>query len=165
MKSLHLSERDQDQQGYMEQVVRYFVIRYSRLDVDDSENYNEFLTNEILRIVESGSINFNNEESIFKRVFNLIYRVLDEDCFKKYSSEKSKFLGPVLVGAYEVILPGLIKNLDYFEKDDKSDELISLVKSIYTKAEYLDAVRRGVRPVTRLKKLVAYSEELFRIEN
>ncbi len=165
IKSMPISERDQDQQGYMEQVVRYFVIRYSELDVDDSENYNEFLTNEILKIVDKDVIDYESEKEIFHKTFDLINNVFDEDGFKKYDTTKGKFLGPVLVGAYEVILPGLINNLEYFEKDENREKLSELVKSIYEKEGYNAAVKRGVRPVTRLKKLVGFSKELFSIEN
>lgn len=165
VKSMPISERDQEQQGYMEQVIRYFVIRYSYVDVDNSENYNEFLTNEILKIVDEEKIDYEYEKEVFHRTFGLINDVFNEDGFKKYDKTKEKFLGPVLVGAYEVILPGIIENLDYFEKRENTEKLVLIVKSIYEKENYNDAVKRGVRPVTRFKKLTTFSKELFKIED
>jgi hypothetical protein len=70
-----------------------------------------------------------------------------------------------LVGAYEAIIPGLIDNLDFYEQKDNHASLIDLVKGIYKEVNYLDAVKRGVRPVTRLKKLANFSRELFGNEN
>ena len=43
-----ISEKDADEQGYIELVVKYFVLRYSEFEVRDSENYNNFITDEIL---------------------------------------------------------------------------------------------------------------------
>jgi uncharacterized protein with ParB-like and HNH nuclease domain len=165
IKSIPISERDQEQQGYMEQVIRYFVIRYSELNIDDSENYNEFLTNEILEIIDEQKIIYEDEKAIFKRTFDLINSVFDEDGFKKYDFTKNKFLGPVLVGAYEAIIPGLTENLDFFGQQENNEKLKGIVKSIYGKTEYNSAIKRGVRPVTRLKRLVEFSKELFRIED
>lgn len=165
IESIPISERDQEQQGYMEQVIRYFVIRYSDLDIDDSENYNDFLTNKIIELVDENKIDYKNEQILFRRLFTLMNCLFGEDGFKKYDKTKNKFLGPVLVGSFEAIIPGLVENLDFFEKKKNHNQLKSIVKSIYDNEKYNDAVRRGVRPVTRLKKLVSYSKELFRFED
>ncbi len=165
IKSIPLSERDEEQQGYMEQVVRYFVLKYSKLIVDDSSNYNDFLTDEIINIIDQQMIDKEIDTDIFERTFKLLYSVFEENSFKKFDYLKDRFLGPVLVGAYEVIIPGLINNLDYYEKSENHNKLIQIIKNIYNQEQYLDAVKRGVRPVTRLKRLAQYSRELFSNED
>lgn len=165
MKSIPLSERDEEQQGYMEQVVRYFVLKYSDLNVDDSTNYNDFLTNEIIDIIDKKMINQQLDRNIFNRIFKLIERVFEDNAFKRFVYEKDKFSGPVLVGAYETIIPGLIRNIDFYESEVNHGKLITIVKDIYKNEKYQDAVRRGVRPVTRLKKLAELSMELFNHED
>lgn len=164
-KAMPLSERDEEQQGYMEQVVRYIVLRYSTLEVEDSANYNEFLTNEIVKIMDNKVIDFESERRIFERTFRLLYTVFEENSFKKYDDVKDRFLGPVIVGSYEAIIPGLTQNIDFFDKEERYEELFEKIKSIYKNDDYLDAVKRGVRPVTRLKKLVKLSRELFKSED
>jgi uncharacterized protein with ParB-like and HNH nuclease domain len=164
-KSIPLSEKDEEQQGYMEQVIRYFVLKYSKLDIDDWTNYHDFLTDEIINIIDSKVINYDSDRQLFKRIFCLLYELFEDSAFKKYDYEKNKFTGPVLVGAYEAIIPGLIDNLDFYEQKDNHASLIDLVKGIYKEVNYLDAVKRGVRPVTRLKKLANFSRELFGNEN
>jgi len=45
VKAIPISEKDADEQGYLELVVKYFILRYSDLEVSDSENYNNFFFN------------------------------------------------------------------------------------------------------------------------
>jgi uncharacterized protein with ParB-like and HNH nuclease domain len=165
LKAIPLSERDQEQQGYMEQIVRYFVLKYSNLEVEDSANYNNFLTEEIIKIIDNKLIDNEEDLKVFERVFNLLYSLFDESAFKKYDYSKEKFLGPVLVGAYEVIIPGLVNNLDFYERTENHNKLVELIKSIYNQEQYLESIKRGVRPVTRLKRLAQFSRELFKYED
>lgn len=159
--ALPLSEKDADEQGYLELVVKYFVLRLSSLDVSDSENYNNFITDEIIRLLD-GKIEFDKETVMFERVFKLIYEVMGEQAFKKYDRAKKNHLGPVLVGAYEAIIPGLSDNLDYYECH--REELKERIDGIYSKNEYSEATRRGIRPVSRVKKLAALSRESFDVK-
>src|SRR5699024_11003069 len=108
-----ISEKDADEQGYMELVTKYFVLRYSQFQVSDSENYNDFLTDEILRLIDNDSIDFKKETELFNRTFELLHDVMDENAFKRYDTEKGKSCGAVLVGAYEAIIPGLTENIEF----------------------------------------------------
>lgn len=158
--TLPLSEKDVEEQGYLELVVKYFVLRLSELDVSDSENYNNFITDEIIELLDE-KIDFSIEKDIFTRVFNLLNRVMGENAFKKYDSKKGH-IGPVLVGAYEVIIPGVSDNLEYYEEN--TNVLKNRIDMIYTTDEYLGATKRGIRPVSRIKKLTALSREKFNVK-
>ena len=116
VKAIPISEKDADEQGYLELVVKYFILRYSDLEVSDSENYNNFLTDEILRLINADIIDLEKESEVFKKTFDLLYRVMDENAFKKYDKRKEKSCGAVLVGAYEAIIPGLTENIDHFQE-------------------------------------------------
>ena len=39
-------------------VVKFFILRYSKFSVSDSENYNNFLTDEILELINKNNIHF-----------------------------------------------------------------------------------------------------------
>ncbi len=88
VKAIPISEKDADEQGYLELVVKYFILRYSDLEVSDSENYNNFLTDEILRLINADIIDLEKESEVFKKTFDLLYRVMDENAFKKYDKRK-----------------------------------------------------------------------------
>ena len=159
INAVPISEKDSEEQGYLELVVKYFVLRYSNFEVSDSENYNNFLTDEILDLINKDSIDFEKESELFKQTFDLLYDVMDENSFKKYDAEKSKSCGAVLVGAYEAIIPGLTANINYYK--DHKPELEEMIKGVYNTEAYLAATKRGVRPIGRIKKLVEFSKENF----
>lgn len=154
-----ISEKDADEQGYIELVVKYFVLRYSEFEVSDSENYNNFITDEILSLIDDKKIEREKDEDIFKRTFKLIFDVMGENAFKRYNPEKDTHCGPVLVGAYEAIVPGVSENIEYYEKN--REMLENRIDDIYTSKEYNDATKRGVRPVARIKKLAIASRKLL----
>ena len=159
INAVPISEKDADEQGYIELVVKYFVLRYSAFEVSDSENYNNFITDEILSLIDDKKIEREKDTDIFKRTFKLIFDIMGENAFKRYNPEKGTHCGPVLVGAYEVIVPGVSENLEYYEKNQEI--LKTCIDDIYTSKEYNDATKRGVRPVARIKKLVTASRELL----
>lgn len=154
-----ISEKDADEQGYIELVVKYFVLRYSEFEVSDSENYNNFITDEILSLIDDKKIKREKDEDIFKRTFKLIFDTMGENAFKRYNPEKDTHCGPVLVGAYEAIVPGVSENIEYYEKNHEM--LKKCIDDIYTSKEYNDATKRGVRPVARIKKLAIASRKLL----
>lgn len=43
---------------------------------------------------------------------------MGENAFKRYNPEKDTHCGPVLVGAYEAIVPGVSENIEYYEKNN-----------------------------------------------
>ncbi|MBS6560888.1 MAG: DUF262 domain-containing protein [Clostridiales bacterium] len=159
INAVPISEKDSEEQGYLELVVKYFILRYSKFDISDSENYNNFLTDEILKLINKDDIDFIKEEDIFKKTFDLLYKVMDENSFKKYDKEKNRSYGSVLVGAYEAIIPGLTDNISYYQENEI--ELENLIKNLYSSEEYLAATKRGIRPVGRIKKLAGFSKEIF----
>lgn len=154
-----ISEKDADEQGYIELVVKYFVLRYSDFDVSDSENYNNFITDEILSLIDDGKMEQEKDEEIFKETFKLIFDVMGENAFKRYNSEKRIHCGPVLVGAYEAIVPGVSENIEYYLENH--DILKERIDEIYVSPEYAEATKRGVRPVARIKKLAIASRKLL----
>lgn len=159
INAVPISEKDSEEQGYLELVVKYLVLRYSNFEVSDSENYNNFLTDEILDLINKDIIDFEKECDLFKKTFDLLYETMDENSFKKYDTDKGKSCGAVLVGAYEAIIPGLTNNIDYYQENKA--ELVQLIKNIYSADAYLTSTKRGIRPVGRIKRLVEFSKENF----
>ena len=137
-----ISEKDADEQGYIELVVKYFVLRYSEFEVRDSENYNNFITDEILSLIDDEKIEREKDEDIFKRTFKLIFNIMGENAFKRYNPEKDTHYGPVLVGAYEAIVPGVSENIEYYEKNHEM--LKKCIDDNYTSQEYNEIGRAHV---------------------
>ena len=161
-KSVPISEKEAEEQGYTELVVKFFILKYSKFEVSDSENYNDFLTDEMLVILNKSNIDFESDKKLFKRIFGLLYDTMDENAFKKYDEGKKRHIGPVLVGAYEAIIPGLIEYIDYY--DNHKEELKRRIDRLYVSDAYQEATKRGIRPITRMKRLVHTSKELLNVE-
>lgn len=57
------------------------------------------------------------------------------------------------------IIPGLTANIDYYQEN--TEELSEVIKQVYSSDGYLAAIKRGVRPVGRIKRLAEFSKEIF----
>lgn len=159
-QALPLTEKDEKEQGYIELVVKYFVLKYSSLsEVSDSENYNTMLTNEVLKIIDTHQIDFDKDKKIFQEIFSLLADVLGESSFKKYDANKNRHSGAVLVGAYEAIIAGLTKEICYYELHKEALE--NKIDAMYEQDEYCKAIKRGTRPVSRMKQLIAFGRKYF----
>ena len=159
-QALPLTEKDEKEQGYIELVVKYFVLKYSSLsEVSDSENYNTMLTNEVLKIIDTHQIDFDKDKKVFQEIFSLLADTLGESSFKKYDTNKGKHSGAVLVGAYEAIIAGLTKEIGYYGLHKKT--LKNKIDAMYEQDEYCKAIKRGTRPVSRMKQLIAFGRKYF----
>lgn len=158
-RAIPISEKEIEEQGYLELVVKYFVLRYSQLNVSDSENFNNFLTDEILELINQNTIDYDAEKETFQKTFDLLFEVMEESAFKRYDSEKEKNTGAVLVGAYEAIIPGLSDNLTQYSENSK--DLKDKINKMYFDDNYINSTKRGIRPVSRIKKLASFSKEYF----
>ena len=157
---LPLPDSSADEQGYLEFIVRYFILRYANIkDADEKLNINDYFTEEIIQIIQNPDIDFNGEEEIFMKAINLLYEINEEQTFKKFNVEKNRFEGGVVISAFESIIPGISKNINKYEK--AKAEILDKIKSIYIHPVYTEAIKRGIRPMTRLKKLTSLSLELF----
>lgn len=71
-ETLPISEKDEKEQGYIELVVKYFVLKYGSLEgVSDSENYNSMITNTILKIIDEHQLNSEENKKNLSTCFFL----------------------------------------------------------------------------------------------
>ena len=90
--------------------------------------------------------------------------MLGEDAFKKYSSEKGKFVGAVLISGFEVVALGISKNLDFI-RTKANEDVKTMIQNIDERPDFKSSVGHGIRPVDRFKRLSTLSLELFKNEN
>ncbi len=158
-----LSERDFSEQQDKEFIVRYFLVRSADMSsVSASDNMNALLTKEIIRLAEMPLEVHHKIIRDFYQLFNLLSTTLGEDSFKRWKVDKH--VGPVLIGAFEAIVPGVSSNLEYWSRPENATELIRKVRSIYESPTFVAATERGVRPADRFKRLSDLSLELFKNE-
>lgn len=156
-----LSENDIAEQADMEYIIRFIIARHSNLEgVVSKYSIHDFLTSEISRYATDGNFNINEEKSIFKKTFDLLDAAVGEEVFRRYSSEKQRFQGPVLSSSFEVLIPGLTKYLD--NVISKSINIKDLIIELHQKDELRDATKPGSRALDRFCKLKNLSLNFFK---
>lgn len=157
---ISLSEKNIDESYDTELAIRFIVYRYSEIDkFANTNDLNAFLTKTILSLFEKPDFDFKKEKSVFYETFSLLNKVMGEDSFKKYDTNKNRFVGPFSISAFECIIPGLSKNLHKYDKDNE-DILKKKIQELWSNPEFLENSGAGKR-ISRIKKLIPLSEKIF----
>lgn len=153
-----LTDLQQDEQYDLEYVVRNLVYRNVKLDqIDRSRNMDSFLTDEIEKIAKDNAYDIGREKSIFIKMYETLNKLFGEDSFKKFRN--GKYSGTVLISAFEAIVPGLSENISFWSKNEEA--LKSHIRNIYEQEAYINATRRGIRPMDRMVQLIEFSKGWF----
>lgn len=151
----------------MELLVRFLLYtsfsNEKLLAVEKNGSMDEFLTTELENYATKPNAieNFVQVKKGFIQVFNLLHRILGEDAFKKFSN--GKFKGPVMVAAFEAIVPGLYNNLEHWK--DNENNLKAKIQQLYTQEDFLNATKPGTRALDRMVQLIQFSRTWFAHEN
>ena len=161
-----LSENKSDEQYNLELIVKsilFMSLPEEKIDhVDKSKNMDDFVTAEIEAFAKTDCLDFmQNFEISFEKTFGLLSEILQENAFRKYQDNRYK--GALLASAFESIVPGMMKNIDYWMQN--SSLLEDRIKQIYVQDSYKTATARGVRPISRMMQLIRFSEKWFSNEN
>jgi hypothetical protein len=142
-----------EKQAGLELALRFLAFRnhpYSKgLDV------HEYLDEALIEIASSKTINFEQEENIFKKTFSLLDESLGDKAFKKWNGDS--YTGMFLMSLYEVIAYGLSINIDEYEKvpKEKQKEIImQKTKELWEEQDFKTNSGAGVRGTTRLTNLL-----------
>ncbi len=160
-----LSDTKTEERYDLEIVVRYLLyINFSEdflNNINKSRNVDSFLTEELEKFAMAGSLLNLVDKEKFDAIFDLLYRCLGEDVFKRYKS--NKFTGATLLSSFEAIVPGVYNNLEYWQNNISLLE--NKIKQIYSHASYDFSMRPGTRALDRMAQLVKFSREWFVCED
>jgi len=161
-----LTDSQFEEQYGLELVVRYLLyVEFTDTfiaEIDKTRNMDAFLTEELEVYAQSRTEYLLAEtKKQFFRVFSLLNNILGENSFKKFHNDK--FKGPLMIAAFEAIIPGLAWNLDYWETN--KDELRERIADIYTQKAFAFATRRGIRALDRMTQLIKFSRMWFAYED
>lgn len=161
-----LTESQFDERYDLELIVRYLLyISFTDVfmgSIDKSRGMDVFLTEQLEEYARNQNADLLNESKTrFPRIFSLLKDVLGECVFKKY--QNGGFKGPVMLAAFESIVPGLYLNIDYWELH--KEELTEHIKQIYEQEAFLAATRRGTRALDRMTQLIKFSRVWFAHED
>lgn len=161
-----LTDTQNDERYDLELIVRYLLyISFSNdflSKIDKSRSMDIFLTEELEKYAQHKDYpSLEEVTSKFRRIFMLLNRSCGENVFKKYQDQK--FKGPVMLAAFESIIPGVFLNLEHWESHDQ--RLCEQIKQIYTQEVFINATRRGTRALDRMIQLIKFSREWFAHED
>ncbi|WP_395490498.1 DUF262 domain-containing protein [Cedecea davisae] len=163
-KSLSLKDNKVNIEYPMELILRYFILKHNSISFDKYKIQNallsDFIDNETLELISDKNFDIDNEISIFKRTFDLLYAHMGDNAFKKLNTEKNQFEGAFNSTSFEAITPGVAKNIDKLEKMD-SKEFEELIANIYKEPAFLDYSKRGTKALSRIKGIISFSNEYF----
>ncbi|MFS8602691.1 DUF262 domain-containing protein [Priestia megaterium] len=159
---LPLTDKQINEQEDMEIVLRFLVYRYTDTNtIKGNEDISDFITDKMMLIIEDEQFSYEVEEKAFTESFTYLDELLGENSFKKFDHVKNKFLGAFSISSFEAITVGLSNNIAAL-KQKQNEEVIDMIKNIYTMNEFENASRRGIRAINRFKKLTGLSEEVFK---
>ncbi|WP_255234178.1 DUF262 domain-containing protein [Bacillus altitudinis] len=158
---LPLTEKQASQQEYMEYVIRFLVYRYCDVNkINVQDDIGEYLTETMIEIIENSSFDRELEEKVFKETFSYLNSLLADDVFKKYDINKRKFVGPLLIGSFELLITSISDKLEHIKAKPNAD-VIEILKGIYEKEEFAQATRPGTKPLNRFRKMVDFGGKIF----
>ncbi|WP_168203299.1 DUF262 domain-containing protein [Oceanispirochaeta crateris] len=162
-----LTDKAKSEEYHMELIVRYFISTLNELNVNEykpfgSIDFSEFLDMEIIKSIDNTQINWSNEYIKFKQVFDFLKDLLGEGIFKKAFEVDGeiKFQGPFTLTSFEVLIPGIYKNLDQIKLKEKEDIKSQIIK-IYKHSEFKKNMRVGRNSIQRFICLKELSIEIF----
>lgn len=158
-----LTDRKIDEQFRLELITRFIVAKYSD-NADFIRKYKELddlFEDEIIRICNDPDFNISAVEKIFKRIFMILIRSLDENAFKAYRG--GKFTGQFLTSAFLTIMIGMSENLEDYKLDDNKikDKIISM----HSAPDYIAQSTPGTQAISRFVALTRFGKEFFSNEN
>lgn len=162
--SLNIQEGKFNIEYHMELMLRYFIAKHDKIDFDSykmsSTMLSDFIDNETIRLIDDTTFEIDSEIGIFKRTFDLLFKHLGTNTFKKYNLSKGDFEGPFSHSSFEAITVGVALNIDILEQMPK-EEFISKIIAIYTDPLFLDFSKRGNKALYRIKGMLDFSKKYF----
>ncbi|MCT4606974.1 MAG: DUF262 domain-containing protein [Marinisporobacter sp.] len=165
-KCFNLSPKLIKDKKHCEYIVRYLALREEselmNYSTKDNPSIDDFFDDTIAKIVNQNKINIYEEKIKFKKTFELLNELFGDNSFKKYYHDANKHKNSVRESIFEVIIPGLVENIDYYckEKEALRIKVLDLFKndSVFEKA-----LVHNPKAIDRMKRLLTISKEYFKI--
>jgi len=112
-----LSDRAVEEQYDMELVLRFIVFRtMSPAALAKLGDLGEFLTDQSKGLAQNQSFDYKAEETAFRETFAILATQLGDDAFRRYDSQRKRFVGGFSVSAFEAVAIGVGYNWKKAEK-------------------------------------------------
>lgn len=152
-----------EKEYHMELILRMFIGYFDQVDYDEYSSLNslkvsEFIDKETIRLIRDADL--AKFESVFYKTFDLLKECAGNESFIKFYPEKEEFKGAFNVSVFEMLSVGIAVNIDKITSLNKEDIMI-LIKGIYSEDEIISSLSRGVKAITRFKDTTRFSRSYF----
>ncbi len=157
---ISLSDKLYEEQYDMELVLRFILL----FDKDESSiqtlggDVSVFLTNRMREMAMKKDWDEVHIKRAFSAAFNILNEVMGDNSFKRYKSDKHKFLGGFILSAYEVIALGIGYN---YQDLPPTDTISERIKNIWSNEIYQKWSGAGVNAARRLPYLIPLGRNIF----
>jgi hypothetical protein len=157
---LALSDRQIEEQYDLELAVRFVVLR----TIDPQRliglrELSEFLTDEISLRASARAFPYDEETRAFRATFEVLYRALESDVFRKYDPARDRFTGGTLVSAFEVVALGVGFHHVSYEPARAGEVTARIKERVWSEADFLTS--SGQRASQRLPRTIRRGREVF----
>ncbi|MDA5611820.1 DUF262 domain-containing protein [Pasteurella multocida] len=163
-----LSEKQQEEATNIELLIRYFSLRKLKKYIDihaNNRDIDPYLDAMVTRMFNKDSnFDFEHERNIFEKVFLVLNNTFGSDAFKKYNTEKRRYLGPFSTPIYELLTYSLSKkvedNPNIIDDNNFVSQLLDISTTMESNAIYQNIMSRS-RGIDRIKAVVDHGEGLL----
>ncbi|GAA6616894.1 DUF262 domain-containing protein [Scytonema sp. NUACC26] len=155
-----LSDRLYEEQYDMELVLRFILL----FNEDDKSiqslggDVSVFLTDRMRDMAVKKDWDGSHIERAFDVTFNTLNEVIWDNSFRRYKSEKDRFLGGFLLSAYEVIALGIGYN---YQNLPPTNQISERIKNLWSDPTYQKWSGAGVNAARRLPYLIPLGRKVF----
>lgn len=152
------SERLSENQAMLDYLTRYLVFTF--VEYDKSWDIEEYLNNGLVDLASEPASEVDKMLDRFEKTIELMSNIGEPDILRRHKDDK--FQGKVGQAAFEVILLGVAKNLDFISrKKDPGTYIISRAKALWKRADVMNFTRAGLRGTDRIQKTIPFGMSWF----
>ncbi len=160
---ISIPERLEQEQYYMELVLRYLVLLHFETNPKELNSINEFITQKIKLIAknQSSTFDFKKDKERFEKTFREL-RTFGKNAFKRYDESKGKYVGGFLESVYDPIVVGIAYNIHDYNTEEDKKVLKEKVKNIWKEDVFLANRKPDTSASSRLPKLIPFAKKYFK---
>lgn len=163
---ISIPKRLEQEQYYMELVLRYLVFLHFDIKSKELNSINDFITQkmEVIAKDQLSTFDFDKEKERFERTFAEL-RIIGENVFKRYNIEKNRYVSEFSESVYDPIVVGVAHNINDYNTEEDRKILKEKMKNIWTQDVFLLANRKSDIPryrLSKLSKLIPFAKEYFK---
>jgi len=156
-----LSDRKEDE-GFRQELVLRFLIQAGHADDETqlSKDLGDFISDWSREAAGSPATTREDWQRQLTATFDILAASVGDNAFRRWDSDKERFLGPFSISAFEAITSGIVANLSLWSQRS-GDQLTERIQLMWDDAEFREKSGVGMNARKRLPLLVNYGRRLF----